>query len=176
MSSYTITSWNQVIGANNQLHPLFTFVPDLEFMNYVENNPNPIRIELLGTQWYDGKHFASCYSSKDFPNYGPNFFSVTDNYVMVLNDIEFSFFPDVSKVGSFKIDMSVRSSSDWSCIDIDDNNNDPINGKVVQESFAIPAQVGDSVQDDCTWQKVIFILLIIIAILVLVYGIIKLFW
>lgn len=171
MSSYEITSWNQIIDQQNIIRPIFTFVPDLEFLKYVQVNSNPIAIRLKGSQWYDGVHFVSCHSSKDFPNYGPNFFDVTDKYVMVLNDIEFSLFPDPKKqVAVFQIDMAIRSQ-DLTCIDLED-----IEIPKTMESFKIPFQLGDSVQDKSVWQTVITFLLIFIALFIFGFVVMKIFY
>lgn len=169
MSSYKITSWNQIIDQQNIIRPIFTFVPDLDFLNYLQLNSNPIAIRLNGSQWYDGIHFVSCYSSKDFPSYGPNYFDVTDHYVMVLNDIEFSLFPDPKQqVAFFQIDMGVRSQ-DLTCIDLED-------AQKIKEPFNIPYQLGDSTQDKSIWQTVITVLLIIVGVFIIGFVIMILFY
>jgi hypothetical protein len=180
---YSIVSWNQIIGPDNIIHPIFTFVPDLQFLKYIQLNTNPIAIHLSGTEWYDGVHFADCYSSKDFPNYGPNFFSVTENYVMVLKDVEFSFFPSHQNGPAiFALDLSVRSPGfeRLSSIEIT-STPDLINGigpdslSCTKESFAIPKNVGDSVSDNSNWQNIIIVFLIIIGLFILGYAIIRAF-
>lgn len=170
MSSYKITSWNQIIDQQNTVRPLFTFVPDLEFLNYLHLNPNPIAIRISGSQWYDGVRYASCHSSKDFPNYGPNFFAVTENYVMVLNDVEFSFFPDPKTEARFQIDSSIRSE-DLVCIDLQEESTTNI-----KESFDIPPELGESVEDQSVWHIIIIIILALVACFIVGISIAYLFF
>lgn len=166
--NYSIISWNQIVDNKNILRPIFTFVPDFEFLKYLELNPNPISIVLNGTQWYDGKQFGTCYSSKDFPNYGPNFYSVTEQYVMVLYDVEFSFFPNPSANASFSIDLSIRSPG-LSCIDLnDDDDNKDKNSSDIQENYNIPFSLNETVEDNSIWHKVIIVLLVAILFIIII--------
>ena len=155
---YRITSWNQIIDSTNTIRPIFTFTPDIDFLQYMQENQNPIAICLNGTNVYDGNHFVSCYSSKNFPNYGPNFYSITQNYVMVMDDVLFSLYPNTES--SFYLNIMTRQP-EMSCIDLD---NDEEKQKHIQEKFMIPQKVGDSVEDNSTSNTFIFYILFLILI------------
>jgi hypothetical protein len=155
---YRITSWNQVIDSTNTIRPIFTFTPDIDFLQYLQENQNPIAICLNGTNIYDGNHFVSCYSSKNFPNYGPNFYSITQNYVMILDDVRFTLSPNTE--ASFQINMMTRQP-EMSCIDLENEDTE------IQEKFMIPQKIGDSVQDNSTSHTFIFYILLIILVFIL---------
>lgn len=155
---YRITSWNQIIDSTNTIRPIFTFTPDIDFLQYMQENQNPIAICLNGTNVYDGNHFVSCYSSKNFPNYGPNFYSITQNYVMVMDDVLFSLYPNTES--SFYLNIMTRQP-EMSCIDLD---NDEEKQNHIQEKFMIPQKVGDSVEDNSTSNTFIFYILFLILI------------
>jgi hypothetical protein len=105
---YKINGWNEIIDSSNTLRPIFTFIPDLKFLNYISTNSNPLFITINGTNGiYDGKQYAYCISSSDFPNFGPNYYDVTKNYVIVLQT-DFTFFPNQNQLGQFEILDNVR--------------------------------------------------------------------
>jgi len=105
MSSYIIKQWNQTIDSSNVLRPIFTFEPDNDFLNYIYTNPGPIQVMIQGTDYYDGPQYATCISSADFPTFGPNYFQVTNDYVMVLHT-EFTLYP--KNMGTMTILYNVR--------------------------------------------------------------------
>jgi hypothetical protein len=106
MSEYQIHQWNQIIDSTNILRPIFTFVPDPDFLKYILNNQGSIiLLEISGTGIYDGKQYATCNSSYDFPNFGPTYFETTRQYVMVLHS---SFVTYPFENGSFTISTSIR--------------------------------------------------------------------
>lgn len=179
---YKITSWSQVIDSDNILRPVITFEPDLDFLAYLQDNhySNPIAVCIQGSQWYDGNHFATCLSSKDFPAYGPNYFSVTRNYVLILDDVEFSFYPGTTgDAATFTINFSVRSPG-FSCVNLDNNEGkgEEEDASVSnhacdeereenQEEFSMPDNYGDSVHDQSWWQTGIFWVVVSILVFVL---------
>lgn len=110
--SYEIKEWNETIDSSNRLRPLFTFIPDTTFVNYLQENPGPLLIEIHGTDYYDGQRFGTCISTAEFPTFGPNFFEATNKYVMVV-DTEFTLFPKTS--GHFTIDYGVRTPTIGPC-------------------------------------------------------------
>lgn len=109
MSEYQIHQWNQIIDSTNVLRPIFTFVPDAQFLDYILNNPGTILLQISGTGIYDGKQYATCTSSYDFPNFGPTYFQTTKQYVIVLHT---SFVTYPFQNGSFIISTNIRSPQD----------------------------------------------------------------
>lgn len=110
MSEYQIHQWNQIIDSTNILRPIFTFVPDPDFLKYILNNQGSIiLLEISGTGIYDGKQYATCNSSYDFPNFGPTYFETTKQYVMVLHT---SFVTYPFENGSFTISTNIRHPVD----------------------------------------------------------------
>jgi hypothetical protein len=105
MSVYQIHQWNQIIDSTNVLRPIFTFVPDSNFLEYILNNPGTLLLQVNGTGIYDGKQYATCTSSSDFPNFGPTYFDTTKQYVMVLHT---SFVTYPFENGSFTISTDIR--------------------------------------------------------------------
>lgn len=105
MSVYQIHQWNQIIDSTNVLRPIFTFVPDSNFLEYTLNNPGTLLLQINGTGLYDGKQYATCTSSYDFPNFGPTYFETTKQYVMVLHT---SFVTYPFENGSFTISTNIR--------------------------------------------------------------------
>ena len=49
---YTINGWNEIIDSSNMLRPIFTFVPDVQFLEYIHTNSNPLFIDISGTNFY----------------------------------------------------------------------------------------------------------------------------
>ena len=111
-TTYEILEWNETIDSSNRLRPVFTFIPDTSFVNYIQENPGPILIEIHGTDYYDGQKFGTCISSADFPTFGPNYSEATKEYVMVV-DTDFTLFP--SNKGTMTIDYGVRTPTLGPC-------------------------------------------------------------
>lgn len=123
---YPITQWNETIDSSSRLRPLFTFEPDIKFVQFLTDNPDrPFYIRLDGTDYYDGLRQATCISSADFPTFGPNYYNATRQYVMVVHT-DFTFFPE--NKGSMTIitdvkDMNVDSPS-GNCLSKEDFHDD----------------------------------------------------
>ena len=105
MSEYQIHQWNQIIDSTNVLRPIFTFVPDTQFLDYILNNSGTILLHVEGTGLYDGKQYGTCTSSYDFPNFGPTYYETTQQYVMVLHT---SFITYPFENGSFTLSNTIR--------------------------------------------------------------------
>lgn len=112
MSIYEIQEWNETIDSSNTLRPLFTFVPDAEFVEYLQQNHGPIVITIDGTIYYDGQRYATCISSANFPTFGANYFEATNKYVMVVHT-DFTLFPETN--GVMRIDYGVRAPAPGPC-------------------------------------------------------------
>jgi len=109
MTTYTIQKWNETIDCSNILRPIFTFVPDDPFIEYILTNPNPILISIINCPVYNnGLYYAMCISSADFPSFGPNYYEITKEYVMVLIT-PFTLFPKNGEYGEFKLITNIRT-------------------------------------------------------------------
>ena len=109
---YPITQWNETIDSSSKLRPLFTFEPDVQFLQFLSDNPDrPFSIRLDGTGYYDGVRQATCISTSDFPTFGPNYYNATRQYVMVVHT-DFTFFP--SDMGTMTIITDVAEMNDAS--------------------------------------------------------------
>lgn len=137
-STYHIKKWNQIIDNTNILRPIFTFIPDESFLNYMANNKNPIQIIITETNVYDSRQYATCSSSVDFPTFGPNYYNTTNEYVMVLHS-DFITYP--LQNGKFMIDDSIRNGDQTTFSYENEIKNDPEDfqdeffGEEVRENF-----------------------------------------
>jgi hypothetical protein len=158
MSVYQIHQWNQIIDSTNVLRPIFTFVPDSNFVDYILNNPGTLLLQVKGTGIYDGKQYATCTSSSDFPNFGPTYFNTTKQYVMVLHT---SFVTYPFENGSFIISTNIRHPKDVNTIEAPYQSQEPEPEKIMTQEFY---QEDDFQQPTQTF---IYILVSILSLLIL---------
>lgn len=103
MSSYSIKSWNPILGGNNCLvhYPSIYVEPDMAFLEFVRNNNFRVACKISGTNTlHDGQtYMANINQSSNFPNCRPNFFVKTGLYIVTM-EAPWTGYPDPNMQGS----------------------------------------------------------------------------
>ena len=92
MSKYTILRWDAILAQNglNKI-PMMYIKPDISFLEFIKNNEYTVKVQVDDTRSiYDGKLIDGKVSKAAFL---PNFFSLTDLYVVTLG-CEWFGYPD----------------------------------------------------------------------------------
>lgn len=149
MTTYIIKKWAETIDCHNVLKPMFTFVPDDLFLEYLLTQSGPILIEILDCPVYNGLHYAMCISSADFPSFGPNYYDVTKEYTMIV-DTSFTLFPNKNEYGKFRISMNIRSFHTIDITSDDDKKKNPSipKNKNFKETFRKNKNVKETFQKE----------------------------
>jgi hypothetical protein len=87
MPRYEIKRWDSVIPQNNTFSmPMIYIKPDKDFIEYAKMNQWTVMVEIEGSNSiYDGKKMVGVIDSSGyFPNYRPNYYNKTGEFVVTL--------------------------------------------------------------------------------------------
>lgn len=98
MKRFPIYQWGSWMNESRVPIPILYVKPDNELLDYFEQSDYNINVTIENTKSpYDNTSFSAVVgTSKDIPNYRPNFFKKTGLYVIVL-DAPFVVYPEMLK-------------------------------------------------------------------------------
>ena len=99
MKEYKIERWDAILLADNR-YPIIYITPDKDLKNFLDQNDYFIKIKIRGTgNIYDNRLMkAKVNLSSNYPNYRPNYFEQTGQFVLTLDSC-WAGYPEPAKLG-----------------------------------------------------------------------------
>lgn len=158
-SKNKIVKWDVIQDScSDILKPMLYFVPTPEDITFINDNDNKVMINVTDCDEFGGPYWGTVGKSSNVPNCRPNFFDVTQYYVITL-DSYFTNYP--KKMGNFTFVTGQYFVDKGGDIQDKPSTNDNNKTKETKETF-----VNDSSESNIKnnfWIVIIVLILIIFS-------------